>query len=388
MSNLTPRLRYQMALPHFPPEDIDPILAEFRKILAGEDLLSMGKNVRAFEEEFARYSGAPYAVATNSCSAALEIALRCIGLKTGDEVIIPAETFIATGSAVLREGGKPVFAEINPETFCLSADDLEKKVTGKTRAVILVHMAGLVTPEITRIQEFLKNRNIILIEDAAHAPGASLNGHKAGTFGEMACFSFYPTKVITTAEGGMLVTGNKKFHQQANGFRNRGLDTTANREIYASLGTNNRMTELAAILGRYQLRRLDEFIEHRNRIAGIYNDSLDDPRCLGFASPLLCPPQARHSYWRYLVRISDRFDRVELQKKMNHVGIALDWAYDPPLHLQPLFREQLGTREGLLPVTEKTMKHFVCLPIHAGIRGEDAKTIASVFKESVESLIA
>src|SRR3990167_4502461 len=137
-----PPLEYPMARPYFPEEDIDPILSEFRKILTGEELLSMGKNVRAFEEDFARYAGVPYAIAVNSCSAALEIALRCVGLKKGDEVVLPAETFIATGSAILREGGKPVFGEINPETFCLSADDLEKRITDRTRAVILVHMAG------------------------------------------------------------------------------------------------------------------------------------------------------------------------------------------------------------------------------------------------------
>jgi len=148
------------------------------------------------------------------------------------------------------------------------------------------------------------------------------------------------------------------------------------------------MTEFSAILGRYQLRRLDEFIDHRNRIAGIYNGSLAGLHRQGLAFPLPSPPQGRHSYWRYLVRLSERIDRLLLQGRMKEAGIDIDWAYDPPLHLQPLFREQMGIREGFLPVTEKAMKHFVCLPIHIGIRGEDAKIIAAEFKEAVENLVA
>lgn len=382
-----PPINYPIALPYFPPEEIDRILSQYRKILQGDDLLSMGPRVAEFEKAFADYSGVPFAVATNSCSAALEIALRMMDLKNGDEVILPAETFIATGTSVVREGGKVVFAEINPDTFCLAAEDLKKKITKKTKAVIIVHMAGLITPEIYKIKKICQENNILLIEDAAHAPGATLDGSKAGTFGDAACFSFYPTKVMTTAEGGMLLTKNKDLYEKANSFRNRGLDMSADKEIYLRSGTNNRMTELAAILGLSQLKCLDSFIDQRNKIAKIYSESLLESEKTGLASPLPLPPNSRHSYWRYIVRIKEKIDRTLLKKKMAEAGIALDWAYDPPLHLQPLFKNLYGISEGHLPVTEKMMNHFVCLPIHPGIGEEDAQFIVSTFKKIGEELI-
>lgn len=376
------KIRYAMALPFFPEKDIEPILTKFRAILRGEGLLSMGENVKLFESKFAKHAGSAHAVATNSCSAALEIALRAIGLKAGDEVVVPAETFIATGAAVVMEGGRPVFAEMNPETFCLSAADLKMRITGRTKAVIIVHMAGLVTPEIYEIMDFCRRRDIVLIEDAAHAPGASLDGRHAGTFGQIGCFSFYPTKVITTGEGGMLLTNDTDIYARANSYRNRGLDLTSCKEAYAHLGTNNRMTEFAAILGLSQLRRMDDFVAKRNGIANVYSRALQNFDKL--AKPLSRPPNAIHSYWRYLVRLNERIDREMVRTKMAEEGIVIDWAYDPPLHLQSLFKKLYGHKDGDLPVTEKAMKHFVCLPIHAGLSEEDAGVIVNAFKNILE----
>ena len=212
-------------------------------------MLAQGENVKEFEKAFAAYCGVRFAVATNSCSAALEISLRSLGLKQDDEVIVPIETFFSTGASVLREGGKISFAGIDPQTFCLSLNEIKKVFTTKTKAIILVHMAGLVTPEVEDIADFCRQKGIALIEDAAHAPGASFNGKKSGSFGNMACFSFYPTKIMTTGEGGMIVTNDEGLYQQANSYRHRGRDMAAPEECYRYLGTNNRMTEIQAILG-------------------------------------------------------------------------------------------------------------------------------------------
>ncbi len=380
-------LRYAIAQPYFPPADIEAILAQFRTILEGQCFLSMGDRVVEFENAFARYAGAPYAVGTSSCSAALEIAFRAIGIENGDEVIVPAETFIATGSSVLREGGTVVFAEINPETFCLSAGDVEEKLTGKTKAVVIVHMAGLITPEVHAIRQLCNSRGIFLIEDAAHAPGAMLNGRKAGTFGDIACFSFYPTKVMTTAEGGMLVTSIPEFYDKAKSLRNRGVQYEHGREVYRFLGSNNRMNEFAAILGLSQLRQLDGFIEKRNRIAAIYTDALLSDHGREHAWPLKCPAEARHSYWRYIVRLSDVINRDELRASMLAEGVAIDWAYDPPLHLQPLFVDRYKTQPGMLPVTESAMQHFVCLPMHVCLEQDDAEFIVQAFKRCIEKIV-
>lgn len=380
-------VNYPVSQPFFPSEEIESILSQFRAILKGDNPLSMGPKVKEFEIAFARYCGLPYAIATSSCSAALEIALQILALKLGDEVIVPAETFIATGAAVVRQGGRVVFAEIDPETFCLSAQEVERKITDRTRAVVIVHMAGLVTPDILALQELCAKRNITLIEDAAHAPGASFQGKKAGTFGSMACFSFYPTKVMTTAEGGMLVTQNQKNFEEANSLRNRGLDTKVAEELYIRAGTNHRMNEFAAILGLSQLKYLDPFIDHRNKIASLYTESLSDSKTLENACPLPCPATVRHSYWRYVIRINRRVDRNILKEKMNSKGITIDWAYDPPLHLQPLFRSLYDNREGMLPVTEEALKRFVCLPIHAGLTAEDATFIIGAFKKCLGEMI-
>lgn len=373
-------IQYNVAYPYFPEEEIDPILEQFKSILKGDAMLSMGANVKAFENEFASYCGSSFGVATNSCSAALEISLRTLQLQKTDEVILPAETFIATGASVIREGGKVVFAEIDPQTFCLSAASVRDKITPHTKAVIVVHMAGLVTPDILEIVDICKQNNLILIEDVAHAPGAEYQGQKAGSFGDFGCFSFYSTKVITAAEGGMLVTSNEEFYKQANSFRNRGLDLQAKSEQYIGLGTNNRMTEFSAILGRSQFKHLDSFINHRNKIASLYHNALKDHHLV---SPLPLPEKCHHSYWRYIVKLDKGIDRYQLREDLKEVGVAIDWAYDPPLHLQPFFKKTNQTEPGDLPVTEEAMKHFVCLPIHMLIKEKDAQTISQLFIQAI-----
>lgn len=379
-------VEYHMALPYFPEKDIDGILSKFREILSGNGMLSMGANVREFETQFAKYVGCSHAVGVSSCSAAIEIALRSLSIGEGDEVIVPAETFIATGASVVLEGARPVFAGIDPNTFCLSAKTLGEKLTPRTRAVIAVHMAGLVTPEIRAIQKICSERNIALIEDAAHAPGAMYDGTRAGAFGDFGCFSFYPTKVMTTGEGGMLVTNDAELAKLADSYRNRGRDMDASVECYARLGTNNRMSEISALMGLSQLSHLESFIEARGSIASIYTESLSALDKRYGVRPLPLPPGARHSYWRYIVRIDERMDRGTIRDAMRDRGVAIDWAYDPPLHLQPVFRTMYETHEGMLPETESVMKSFICLPIHAGLTDADAQEISRRFVGAIEEL--
>ena len=376
-----------MAWPYFPEAEIEWILNEFRTILRGEGVLSMGAHVSEFEKEFAGYIGSSFAVGTNSCSAALEIALRSIGLRPGEEVIVPVETFIATGAAVVREGGQPVFAEISPETFCLTLRSIQEKVTDKTRAVIIVHMAGLVTPEIFAMRAFCDERGLVLIEDAAHAPGAGIDGKKAGSLGHIGCFSFFPTKIMTTAEGGMMVTSDQEIYRKANSYRNRGLDFDASSEQYIGIGTNNRMTEIAAIMGRSQLRYLDEFVTRRNEVASVYNDAIISSGLGIYCKAIAAPAGITHSYWRYLVLLDGSINREELKGLMKEDGIPIDWAYYPPLHLQPVFAVLYGNRKGMLPRSEEILEHHVCLPMHACLESSDATFIAERFLDNIRSLV-
>jgi perosamine synthetase len=380
-------MKYSIAWPYFPEHEIEWILSEFKTILSGNGMLSMGDHVRKFEKEFADYIGASFAVGTNSCSAALEIALRSIGLQPGEEVIVPVETFIATGAAVVREGGRPVFAEINPETFCITLDSIKEKVTDKTRAIIIVHLAGLISSEIFSIKEYCDKKGFILIEDAAHAHGAEIDGRKAGSLGHIGCFSFFPTKMMTTAEGGMAVTSDESIYHRVSSYRNRGLDLSANSEQYSDIGTNNRMTEIAAIMGRSQLRYLDKFVAMRNRVASIYNDIISSSELNKFFKLVAVPPNVVNSYWRYIVSLDANIERKKLKDLMTKDGIPIDWAYYPPLHLQPVFIKLYGNRKGMSPLSEEILEHNICLPMHVCIKDNDAMFIAERLLLNVRTLL-
>ena len=259
-------MKYNTVLPYFPAEDISGMLSKFKKILSGRGLLTMGEYVESFEEKFARCIGTKYAVGTNSCTSALEIALKAIKIKETDEVIVPAQTFIATGSSIVTSGGKAVFCEID-DNFLLDFKDLKRKIGSNTKAVIIVHFGGLIHPEIFQIRKYLWNRSIYLIEDAAHATGAKIGNTYAGNIGDFGCFSFYSTKVITTGEGGMITTGNKKLFHLCSSLRNRGLDIgIAGREQFSNIGSNRRLTEFQAILGLYQLIFVSVFQFHSHPI--------------------------------------------------------------------------------------------------------------------------
>ncbi len=373
-----------MAFPYFPEEDIEEILSRFRSILAGDEMLTMGKNVNEFEREFAGNAGTKYAVVTNSCTSALELVLRSFGIGNDDEVIVPVQTFIATGSCIAMTGARVVFSETNDD-FLLDFNDLKKRITDKTKAVIIVHFAGLVHPQINEIKNFLQKKNIVLIEDAAHAHGAELNGKKAGSFGDAACFSFFSTKIMTTGEGGMITTSDERINKACSSMRNRGIDTTGKQEIFNSIGSNRRMTEFQAILGRYQLKRLSEFNDKRNRIAAIYKEILSSLEKKGVLSFQDVPEFGKHAYWRFSVFINDeRTDLKGLQKRMSEKGIPIDFPYTPLLHLQPVFRHMYGTKEGMFPLTEKrAAKHF-CLPMHVLIKEAEAAEIADILKKEIE----
>ena len=368
-----------MARPYFPEDEINWLLEEFKNILQGNAPLSMGSRVKEFEGTFANYVGADYAVGTNSCTAALEIALRSIGIQKGDEVIIPAETFIATGSAVVSEGATPVFCDINPKSFCIGLNELKKQVTEKTKAVIIVHMAGMISPDALKIKEYCQQENITLIEDAAHAIGASIQGVYAGNIGVISCFSFYPTKIMTTAEGGMLLCSDKDLFEKATSFRNRGRDINTQGEVYSRLGTNNRMTEFAALLGISQLKCLNNFLETRRMIARIYNEKIQVSDVSHLVQPIIVPEEINHSYWRYLITLDPSINREVIKEELAKDNIASDWAYYPALHLQPYFMQQYKTYKGLCPVAEDSLERNICLPINSIMQQEDAVFIVEKF---------
>lgn len=372
--------KINMADPHFSEDDRQWIHREIDAILDGA--LSMGPNVRAFEREFAERVGVAHAIAMNSCTSVLEAALLAKG-ATGCEVIVPAETFIATGMAVHLVGGMPVFAEISESTLCLDLEDVKRRVNTQTAGVILVHMAGLITPDIMAFRQFCDARGLFLIEDAAHSPGARLGDREAGSFGHVGCFSFFPTKVITSGEGGMLTTDDEQVATFARSFQHRGRDMQSPGEKYVIPGRNVRMTEMSALLGRVQLSHLDEFLTRRRQLATIYARELSGQSEFSLILPTTIESS---SFWKVPLLLSQSLDRELITKRMSDAGVVVDWAYQPALHLQPVFRSLYGTAEGLLPTTEGILSRHLCLPCHPRMTDEDAIYVAKTLKAVVKSL--
>ena len=370
-------MKYRTALPYFPKEDIDQILEESREIFEGNYLFAKGPKVNEFEKMFSGYIGSKYGVAVNSGTSALEICLKAINIKKGDEVIVPVQTFVSTGSCVVNNGGTPIFCEID-QNYLIDIDDLKNKITPATKAVIIVHFCGLIHPQIIELKNFLDKKNIILIEDAAHAHGAKIDNTFAGNIGHFGCFSFYSTKIMTTAgEGGLISTNNSNYFKLCSSIGAIGIDKESKKEIYHLSGSNNRMTELQAIVGISQLNRLDDFVNHRNVVANIYREilaELVDSKIISFQDN---PSRIIHSYWRFLVKIEDKnFNRDAVKAKMLSHGVAIDWPYTPLMHLQPAFKD---TPKPSLSKSELLAEKHLCLPIHMLIKRHDAEFIANKF---------
>jgi len=299
----------------------------------------------------------------------MEAALMALGVGPGDEVLVPVETFIATGMVVSLVGARPVFTEIARDTFSMDFADAWSRVTERTRGAIVVHFGGFISPGLPAFIERMHASGRFVIEDAAHAPGAELNGKRAGSFGDAGCFSFYPTKIMTTGEGGMLVTGRDDIAKTARSLQHRGRDLEHSDERYILPGRNNRFTEIAAAMGLSQLRCLPEFLSRRRQVAATYDELILRSELF---VPLLAENGSVPSYWRYVVLPTLNLDRVALRDRLAEDKIVIDWAYDPPLHLQPVYQDLLGTRAGMLPRSEEVLSRHICLPVHAQMRDEDA----------------
>ena len=378
-------MRYKTASPLFPKSDIKEILNRTKKFLEGDGLLSMGEYVEKFESSFSAYINCKGAVATNSCTSALETTLNALEISSGDEVIVPAQTFIATGSSVLKVGAKPIFCEVDGN-FLIDVVDLKRRITDKTKAVIVVHFAGLILEDIIELKRFLNKRNIFLIEDAAHACGASLKNLKAGNLGDIGCFSFFPTKNITTGEGGMITSNDEKLLKKCSSIRNRGLDLDSQTEQFSLVGSNFRMTEFSALLGIYQLGRLDAYNLHRNKLAKVYNQLFGPLEKKGLIQLPSFSKDIFHSYWRYWLILKKPSLREKIRSDMSKARIDIDWAYSPLLHLQPVFKKMYKNKKGMLPNSEKLSQSHVCLPIHPSLSTEDAKYIGNNFLSTLKEV--
>jgi len=368
--------------PYFPIEDVERIKSDLEKILQS-GMLTLFTYTKEFEKKFADLCRVNYATAVNSGTSALEIALRTMELKGGDEVLVPTNTFTATAATIFFAGGKPVFTDIDPKSLCIDADNVQRYITQKTKGVIAVHIGGLICPEIKAIKEVCDDYNLFLIEDAAHAHGSTTDEQPAGSLGDIGCFSFYPTKVMTTGEGGMITTNDVKVAEKARVLRDQGKENF-NSNIIIELGYNWRLPEINAAIGIVQLEKLPEIIEKRNRIARYYGEELDK---ISGIKPLEIPSNTVSNYYKYIVILDHKISRDEFKRKLSEKDVKCGGeVYWPPLHLQPIYQKLLGLKKGDFPVAEEVCERMVCLPMFAQMTLEDAGYVIEKINETLFEL--
>ncbi|MBC7250672.1 MAG: DegT/DnrJ/EryC1/StrS family aminotransferase [Anaerolineae bacterium] len=329
-------------------------------------MLAQGPRVAEFEEAFASFCGVKHAIATSSGTTALHVALLAHGIGPGDEVITTPFTFIASANAILYVGAKPVFVDIDPTTFNINPAQIEAALTPRTKAILPVHLFGLPCdmPALTALAE---KHGLTIIEDACQAHGAAINGQRVGSFGT-GCFSFYPTKNITTAEGGMITTNDDHIAERARLIRSHGM---RRRYYHESLGYNFRMTEIHAAIGLAQLPKLETFNQQRIANARYLSAHLQN-----VITPQV-PAGYHHVFHQYTIRVPEKRDALATQ--LNQRGIATGIYYPVPVH-QQTFYQQMGY-DGHFPIAEQMSREVLSLPVHPALTPADLDAIVRAVNE-------
>ncbi len=346
--------------------------------------LTGGPQAKKLEEMFAQYVGVKYAVAVNSCTAALHLSMRVLNVKAGDEVIVPDLTFAATANAPLFCGAQPVFADVDEKTFCISPDDVMERITQKTKAIIPMHYGGQPC-NMKEILEIAEDHKLFVVEDCAHSLGATYAGQQTGTFGATGCFSFYPTKIITTLEGGMVTTDDERIDKRLRVLREHGMDRNALERESSShwsydvvdLGYNYRLPEALAALGIAQMKRIDQGIKRRIRAASCYTKLLSK-RSIGVITPYSAENRS-HIFHLYTIRIKKNLrgmSRNEVFNRLRASGIQSSVHYTP-LHLMSFYSQFLSQRSRRFPVAEKVFEEILSLPLYPTLSYRDVKRVTS-----------
>jgi len=345
------------------------------EINAAVEVLKSGRLVHGpkaveFEELFAQHVGARHAITVSSGTAALHLAYLAL-LEPGDEVLVPAFTHISTASMAVFSNSTPVFCDIDPDTFTIDIKEIKKKITPKTKAIAPVHLFGN-SCEIDDILNIAKEYNLYVIWDAAQAHGTRYRGKDIGSFDDIVCYSFYPTKNMLTGEGGMITTNNTELYERLKLMKSHGQ---SKKYYHTMFGLNYRMSEVEAAIGIEQLKKLDSMIERRRANAKIYNTRLSEID--GIKIPLV-KEYVEHSYHQYSVVLDEKIDRASLMGRLQEKGISTGVHYPRPVHKQPVFNSS-----EKLPVCEYLTEHIMSLPVHPGLEDEDIEYICSAIKEAL-----
>ncbi|MDI6723307.1 MAG: DegT/DnrJ/EryC1/StrS family aminotransferase [Methanobacterium sp.] len=360
-----------IAKPFIGDEEIEEVI----KVLKS-GFIAQGPKVAEFEKLFADYIGIPHAIATSSGTTALHIALLCAGISKGDEVITTPFSFAATANSILYVGAKPVFVDIDPKTYNINPEKVEEAVTDKTKAIIPVHLYGQ-PADMDPIKKTARNHDLKVIEDAAQAHGAVYKGTNAGALGDMGCFSFYPTKNITTSEGGIITTRNADYDHDARALRAHG---ESERYEHVILGYNFRMTDVSAAIGVAQIKKLENFNEKRIKNAEYLTEKIKDIE--GIQPPFI-QKDVKHVFHQYTIRVSRNRDK--LIEYLNNNGIGTGIHYPRPIYKQKLY-EDLGFKANCMEA-EKAAAEVISLPVHPRLSPEDLEKIVSTLKKGSKEVL-
>lgn len=363
-------------------DDIQAVM----EVLKG-DWITTGPKVEEFERALASYVNAKHAVAVNSGTSALDIAVGALELPTGSEIITTPFTFVASSNCILYNNCKPVFADINPKTYNIDPKEIKKKITDKTKAIIYVDYAGQPC-DIDEIREIAEDNELYLIEDAAHAIGAEYKGKKVGSFADMTVFSFHPVKHITTGEGGAVTIDNEEFYEKLKMLRNHGMDKSVKERFGPNagyrydvkmLGKNYRITDFQCALGLSQLKKLDSILKRREEIVKKYNEKFSE---LHEVTIPFVKPDARSAWHLYTILLDRKIDRDKFFSSMRSKSIGVNVHYIPVYHFS--YYKKFGITSGNYPNTEEVFSRIITLPLYPAMTEENIKAVVEATKESIK----
>ena len=367
-----------LSSPDITQAEIDAVVSVLRS-----DRLSIGPRLEAFEAAVAERAGRKYGIGVNSGTSGLHLCVKALGIGEGCEVITTPFTFIATPNCVLFERARPVFVDIDPESYNLDPGAVEAAITPRTKAILPVEVFGN-TAHFDEYERIAKKHNLHLIEDCCEALGAVLADRPAGSFGDCGVFAFYPNKQITTGEGGMIVTDSREIRDLCASMRNQGRATEAWLS-HARLGYNYRLSDVNAAIGEVQMHRLDEILGKRRLAAGLYDQALAD------IEEIHLPPmidRGNASWFVYVIRLADKFTEADRDAVIDHLrenGIGCN-NYFVPVHTQPYIMDMLGTKAGDFPVTERVAARTIALPFFSNLTESQVARVKTALKNAIAAV--
>ena len=362
-------------------EEINYLQNGLKEVL-NSGYLTMGEKVLEFEDKFRKFAGVKYAVAVNSGTSAIEIILRSINVLK-KSVIVPNITFMATPLAAIHAGAKVIFVDVLPDNLSIDPNDLKNKIRDDTVAVIAVHIGGIISSSWNEISDICEENDLFLIEDAAHAHGASIDGQISGSLGFAGAFSFYPTKVLTTAEGGMITTDSELIYKQSLVLREHGKKNP-DINIHTELGSNWRFSEIHALLGLLEMKRCDSIIQKRRQLAKLYDQYLENVsgvKCISIPENIISP------YYKYIIYLDEKYERDKIKLKLkDEFKICLPGeVYNNFCHNQPVFKNNpeliLNDLDDKFPGSQYVSKRQICLPLYPSLSVSELEYVVNSLKK-------